>query len=114
MLPALVKAPGAVRLRPLARVKLPAAALAAKLARAFVLVAPASLKKLELAPLRTMLAALVAMSPPTSRRVLLANTFHVPPVRVPAAKLLTVPWARMVPPFWAAMVPWLVQPVAPS
>src|SRR5271165_6134347 len=86
-------------------VKLPAAALVPRLARAL---APLLPRRFEFAPSRIMLAALVRIPPMGSCRVLLAKTRQVPLVRAPAEKLLVLPRLR-APPLRASAVPWLVK-----
>lgn len=81
--PSLLNDPVVEKPGPLRSVKLPAAALVARLAKA--LVPMVSRVNRAPAPSRTMVAALVVMSAPVIRRVLLPSACQVPPVSVPAA-----------------------------
>ena len=67
---------------------------------------------MELGPSSTIVALLVVTLAPARRRVLLANAFHAPPVRVPEAKLET-PEILSVPPFLASAVPSLAKDPMP-
>ena len=84
--PALLKLPSVVKLRPLWMVKLPAAAWVAKLVRA--LAAVLLLRMLEPTPSSRMVAALVTTLAPVNSSVPGPITLYVPPASVVPAKLL--------------------------